>query len=150
MTDLPGRSEDLSPVRFQPTGGTASGYAGIALVLVPAAYLLLTEPGLRSTRIALVFALLAVVFWIGLVRPRASATTRTLTLRNMLRDTHIPLAAVDTVAVRQMLMVWVGDDRYTCVGIGHPLRQSKKQARSRGATGVQGHGGGTKIGRAHV
>lgn len=116
--------------RFRPSGGTVSGYVGIGLVLVLAAYLVLSEPSARSVRVALGLAILALLFWVSLVRPRVEAHPDTLVIRSMFRDAHIPFAAIDLVGVRQTLDVWVDDKRYTCIGIGHTLRDVRRIDRS--------------------
>lgn len=120
--------------RFRPSGGTLSGYVGIVLVLAIAAYLVVSDPGLGSARVALGLGVLALLFWVSLVRPRAEAHPETLVIRNMFRDAHIPLAAIDLVGVRQTLDVWVDDQRYTCIGIGHTLRDVRKMGPASGAT----------------
>lgn len=112
--------------RFPPSGGRVSGYVGIGMVLVLAGYLLVAEPGAGSLQAALGLAILAVLFWVALVRPRVEAHPGTLVIRNMLRDAHVPLAAIDLVGVRQTLDVWVDDQRYTCIGIGHKLRDVRR------------------------
>ena len=116
--------------RFRPSGGTLSGYVGIGMVLALGLYLLVAEPGATSVRIALGLAILALLFWVSLVRPRVEAHPRTLVIRNMFRDAHIPLAAIDVVGVRQTLDVWVDDRRYTCIGIGHTLRDIRRLDKS--------------------
>ena len=116
--------------RFRPSGGTLSGYVGIGLVLVLGGYVVLSEPSVGSVRVALGLAILALLFWVSLVRPRANVHPETLVIRNMFRDAHIPLAAIDLVGVRQTLDVWVDDKRYTCIGIGHTLRDVRRIDRS--------------------
>ena len=51
---------------------------------------------------------------------------RELVLRNMLSTIYIPLAAIEEVAVRQVLAVRAGDKRYVCAGVGRTLRQAMK------------------------
>ena len=139
--ELPDPGAD-AVTRFPPSGGTLSGYVGIALVVVVAGYLLAVEPGAGSVQAALGLAILALLFWVSLVRPRVEARPGTLVIRNMFRDTYIPLAGIDLVGVRHTLDVWVDDKRYTCIGIGHTLRDLRRQdkASSRGAAGQEPKG----------
>lgn len=76
---------------------------------------------------ALVFGVLV---WAAMLRPRVWATPEALVLRNMLDTVSIPLAAIDTVVVRQVLAVGVGDSRYVSSAIGHSWRQTIKSNRS--------------------
>ena len=60
------------------------------------------------------------------VRPRVLVQGRELVLRNMLTTVYIPLAAIEEIAVRQVLAVRVGGKRYVCAGVGRTLRQAMK------------------------
>jgi hypothetical protein len=124
--------------KFKPTGGTVVGYASIVALAAAVVVTVLSEPNLLGVRVVLGLVLLMLLTWIALLRPRADATRETLRLRNLLSDHLVPLAHVDEVAVRQMLMVWVGRDRYTCVGIGRSARQLMGNKRKRGPMAVLG------------
>jgi uncharacterized short protein YbdD (DUF466 family) len=120
-------SERLRPVeRFKPTNGFVMGYAGLALVVLTIGYLIVSQHTLVGLRVGLASALFGVVVWVTQVRPRAAAYPRTLLLRNALRDVEVPLGLVDDVSVRQTLNVWVGDERYVCIGIGNSVRSMVK------------------------
>jgi len=124
--------------KFKPTGGSIVGYASIVLLGAAVVVTLVSEPNLLGVRVALGILLLMLLTWIALLRPRADATRDTLRLRNLISDHHVPLARIDGVAVRQMLLVWVGEDRYTCVGIGRSARQLMGNKRKRGPMAVLG------------
>ena len=51
---------------------------------------------------------------------------RDLVLRNMLSTIHLPLAAIEEIAVQQVMAVRVGGKRYVCAGVGRTLRQAMK------------------------
>jgi hypothetical protein len=70
--------------------------------------------------------LVGVLSWAALLRPRVSADTETLYLRNMLETVEVPLAAVDELVVRQMLAVRVGERRYVSPAVGRKLRTMVK------------------------
>jgi hypothetical protein len=55
-------------------------------------------------------------------------------LRGMFSTQHVPLAAIDTVVVSQVLAAKVGDRRYVSPVIGYTVRQTLK-ARSRDGLG---------------
>jgi hypothetical protein len=124
--------------KFKPTGGSVVGYASIVLLGAAVVVALVSEPNLVGVRVALGILLLMLLTWIALLRPRAEATRETLRLRNLVSDHHVPLARIDGVVVRQMLLVWVGPDRYACVGIGRSARQLMGNKRKRGPMAVLG------------
>lgn len=129
MAAVPSRPAPVQ--KFKPTQGAALGYVALAVAAAVVVTLLVTEPGLTGVRFALGISVVSVVVWAALVRQRATAYADTLVLHHMFSDTHLPLARIDTVVVRQMLFVWIGDERYACAGIGSSTRKLMKR-RSRG------------------
>ena len=121
-------SDPQAPVeRFKPTGGMLIGYLSLAAALILFVIVPISEPNLTGVRIVGVIALVSLVVWMALLRPRATAYPKTLVLRNMVSDTHLPLAGIDAVLVRTTLNVWVDDERYVCIGIGRPTRKLVSQ-----------------------
>lgn len=136
--------------KFRPTNGTVPGYLGIGAAALLSAYVLVTDPSWESVRVSLVAALVALVVWVALLRPRAGVYGHTLTLQNMLRDTHLPLAEVDDVVVRHTLNVWVRGRRYVGVGIGRSTR-ALLGTRSRGPMSYLGlEQVDDRMGAAHI
>jgi hypothetical protein len=129
-----------SPVHaFKPTSGTVMGYVGLVTAAAVAVLALVSEPNATGLRTALVAALVGLLVWMVMLRPRVRAYADTLLLKNMTSDTVLPLARVDNVLVRHTLNVWVGDRRYTCAGIGRSTR-NMLGAKGRGpAVGGGGH-----------
>ena len=109
--------------RFKPTGGTVIGYASLVAGAVVVGLVVVTQPTLAGLRTCLAVGIVAVLVWMALLRPRATAYDDVLVLRNLATDTHVPLARIDEVVVRHTLNVWVGDDRYVCIGIGRSTRR---------------------------
>ena len=93
----------------------------------------LTERSVLGLRVGLVAALIGVLTWMVLLRPRVRAYPTHAVLRNMASDTHLPLARVETVMIRHTLNVWVDDRRYTCAGIGRSSRSMMRAARGGGS-----------------
>lgn len=123
MTGTRGDTASEQPVeRFKPTGGRITGYLGLSLLAVGVGYVLWRVHTVTGLRIGLGLVAFATVIWITQLRPRATVYAEALRLNNMLRDTIVPLRLIDEVSVRQMLCVWVGDERYTCIGIGRSVR----------------------------
>ncbi len=120
--------------RFTPTSGLFAGWAGVALAGFTVVYVVLavhTVTGLRMGLGALFFGL---VVWVTQLRPRATAYADHVLLKNSVRDAVVPLTAVDDIVMGQTLQVWVGERRYTCIGIGASLRESVASRRRRDRT----------------
>lgn len=117
--------------RFKPTSGTFVGYAGLAAAAVALVYVVWSVHTVTGLRIGLGALFFGVVTWITQIRPRATAFPRHVVLKNALRDAHVPLAAVDEVALGQTLNLWVGDARYVCIGIGNSFREEIRSRRRR-------------------
>lgn len=150
MTASRPHSDQRIVQEFKPTNGTVVGWLGLAAAAGIAGWLLVTEPSWRSVQVSLALALAGVVIWVTQLRPRARASAEILTLQNMLRDTHVPLARIDAVTVRQTLNVWVGEQRFVCVGIGRSARSILKK-RNRGAMAWIGlEQADDKLGLTHV
>ena len=119
---------------FRPTSGTAVGIAGVVAAALVVVLVAVTERSLFGLRTAVVAALVGLLVWMVLLRPRAQAYADTLVLCNMASDTTIPLASIDSVVVRHTLNVWVGERRYVCPGIGQSTRTMlRSQSRTRSA-----------------
>ena len=67
-----------------------------------------------------------IVLYTSTVRPRVLVQGYELVLRNMLTTVYIPLAAIDEVAIQQVMAVRAGGKRYVCAGVGRTLRQAMK------------------------
>ena len=115
--------------RFKPTGGQFVGYAGLVAAALALGYVVLFVHTVTGLRVALGAVFFGVVVWVTQVRPRATAYPRHVVLKNSVRDAHVPLAVVDEVAMAQMLNLWVGDQRYVCIGIGQSVREDLKARR---------------------
>lgn len=130
MSAAPTESAPSKPVeRFKPTSGMFLGWAGVACAAVAIVYCALAVHTVTGLRIALGALVFGLVVWITQLRPRATAYPHHLVLKNVLRDTSIPLAAIDEVSVRQTLRVLAGDQRHVCIGIGVPVREELRQRR---------------------
>ena len=110
--------------RFQPTSGRVSGWMTVVLaaVLVVAgvAYaddgfpLWVTAGGL----------LVGVLAWAAMLRPALWATHEHLVMRNLTETVHIRLAAVEEMAVRQVLAVRAADRRFVSTVVGRSWRKT--------------------------
>jgi hypothetical protein len=123
--------------KFKPTTGPVMGYVGLAVCAVAVGVVAISDRDVIGLRVALGAVLMAVVIWLVLLRPRAAAYDDTLVLRGIVSDTTLPLARIDAAVVRHVLVVWIGEDRYTCSGFARSTRSMLK-ARKRGAMSVLG------------
>jgi hypothetical protein len=116
---------DPTTEKFAPNGGVLTSVFGAVLVLAAVGVWLFDMGGVPIWVPA--FALLVgVVIYVSTIRPRVLVQGRTLVLRNMFTDVHLPLAAVEEIAVRQVMAVRAGGKRYVCAGVGRSMRQAMK------------------------
>jgi hypothetical protein len=118
--------------QFHPTSGRVTA----VLVLVLAGVVVVAgvvDAGSVPLPVIAAAVLAAVLAWASILRPALWATRDHLVMRNMLETVHVPLAAVEQVAVRQVLAVRVGDRRYVSTVVGRPLRKVMRTPRSSGA-----------------
>ncbi|MGZ4438547.1 MAG: hypothetical protein ACXVW0_08625 [Nocardioides sp.] len=132
MTSTPRSASRPKPVeRFAPTSGLFLGWAGLAFAAVAVVWVAFEVHTVTGLRVGLGAAVFALVVWMTQLRPRAAAYPRDLVLRNSVRDTHIPLHAVEEVTVRQSLQVYADGRRHVCIGIGRSAREQLKATRRR-------------------
>lgn len=140
MLRMPARPSPARPApvhAFKPTSGTILGFVGLAIAGLVVVLVLLGERSVMGLRTALGAALVALFIWMVLLRPRVTAYAETLVLRNMASDVHVPLAAIDDVAVRHTLNVHVDDQRYSCPGIGRSTRSMVRAQHGGGRSSEQ-------------
>lgn len=73
--------------------------------------------------------LVGVLSWVVLLRPRVGTHGSDLLLRGMVSTVVIPLASIDSLAIRQVLSVGVGGHRYVSPAVGHALRDLNRKRR---------------------
>ncbi|WP_310529594.1 hypothetical protein [Nocardioides sp.] len=110
-------------IRFRPTSGRIMGslavIAAFAVVVIA-----VVDPGVVPAPVVAGAALLGVLGWASMLWPRVSVTPEHLVLRTMVQHQRLPLAAVEDLAVRQVLAVRVGDRRYVSTAIGKSWRKA--------------------------
>jgi hypothetical protein len=125
----PGRAGDEGRVeRFRPTSGR---FTGIVLVVgaLSLAVLSVVDDDAVIPEVGVAALFVAVLGWVVTLRPRVSLVGDDLELRGMLDSVAIPLAAVEELAVRQVLAVRAGDRRFTSPALGRSLRSLVKANR---------------------
>jgi hypothetical protein len=117
--------------RFRPTSGRI---IGVVALLIAASVLVIglvdRDHGFPLPVMAAA-VVAGIVVWAAMLRPRVWVTGEDLVMRNMLHSVWIPLAAIEQVAVRQVLAVSAGDRRFVSPAIGRSWRQAARSVGSR-------------------
>jgi hypothetical protein len=128
-----GAGDDAAAERFHATSGRLTG----ALTIVVAGAIVLIGFVERSEGfpdwVIAASVLAAVLAWAVMLRPGLWVADGILVMRNMLETVHVPLAAIEEMAVRQVLAVRAGDRRYVSTVIGRSWRRSAGLTRRRPA-----------------
>jgi len=115
---------------FSTTNGRFSGILG----LVAAGVVVVVAVISGSPTWVVAGLLIGLVIWTVLVRPRVGLRGRTLVLRGTISTLEIPLSLISSMTVRQVLVVWVGEQRYVNASIGLPLREVRPRRPSESET----------------
>lgn len=109
--------------KFHATSGRVTGWltVGLAAVVVVAGLTYLDE-GFPDWVIGAAL-LVGVLAWAAMLRPALWATSDHLVMRNLAETVHIRLAAVEEMAVRQVLAVQAADRRWISTVVGRPWRK---------------------------
>ncbi len=134
--------------RFKPTNGMFVGWLGLTLAAAAVLYCAASVHTVTGLRVGLAAVFGGTAVWMTQLRPRATAYPHHLMLRNAVRDTAIPLAAIEEVSVRQTLRVYTDDRRYHCIGIGTSMRELLG-VRRRTAPSLLGEGRLLEFSRKH-
>jgi hypothetical protein len=109
---------------FRATNGRVTGVIGLVMCATVAVLLVLTEHPSVAVPGILGCAFVAVLVWAALLRPRVVATAQELRMWTVVDQVSIPLASIDTVAVRRYLLVRAGGVKYICPAISRSLRKT--------------------------
>ena len=123
MAPLQDHSDDVVE-RFHPTSGQVTGWLAVVgsavVALVGLAYL---DDGFPPWVVGLAL-LVGVLAWAAMLRPALWATGEHLVMRNLAETVHIRLAAVEEMAVRQVLAVRADDRRWVSTVVGRSWRKA--------------------------
>lgn len=123
--------------RFSPTSGRITGIIVLVMVAaIPLADVFDRSFGFAAPVVAGALTV-GVLAWAAMLRPRVWVTRQHLVLRNMFETISVPLAAIEEIAVRQVLTVQAGDDRHVSPALGRSRRQARKSSRPGAQTGAQ-------------
>lgn len=123
--------------RFQPTSGRISGWLTVAIcTAVVVAGLAYLDDGFPAW-VAAAGLLTGVLAWAAMLRPSLWATEEHLVMRNLAETVHIRLAAVEEMAVRQVLAVRAADRRFVSTVVGRSWRKAMLSRRPAGDDGLR-------------
>ena len=110
--------------RFHATSGRGSGWLAVAMsALVVLAGVAYRDEGFPAW-VTAAGLLMGVLAWAAMLRPALWATSEHLVMRNLAETVHIRLAAVEEMAVRQVLAVRAADRRWVSTVVGRSWRKS--------------------------
>lgn len=133
--DHPDHAPDHAVVEhFHPTSGRVTGWLTVVLagVLVVAGLAYLDDgfpPWVLAGGL-----LVGVLAWAAMLRPALWATREHLVMRNLADTVHIRLAAVEEMAVRQVLAVRAADRRFVSTVVGRTWRKTLQSRHRPGGT----------------
>lgn len=134
MARLRGARDDVVET-FHATSGHVTGWMTVvATAVVVVAGLAYLDDGFPVWVIGAAL-LLGVLAWAAMLRPALWATGDHLVMRNLAETVHIRLAAVEEMAVRQVLAVRAADRRWVSTVVGRSWRKSITSRQSPGASG---------------
>ena len=115
--------------KFHSSGSRVLGVIGVVLAVSFAA--VLATDGLHGgERVVLcVIGFLGVLVWAAMVRPQVRLAGDRVFLRDMLSTVSLPIAAVDVVEVRQVLVMRAGGRRFISAAVSKSLYQVLKDNR---------------------
>ena len=111
---------------FKPTSGQIIGSVGIIFGLAVIVVTLFDGMHGSDPAVILATSFLGILVWAAMLRPRVGVSQEMLVMRNMVTEVRIPLAAIEEMALRQVLAVRVGDRRFESPAIGRSLRSIVK------------------------
>jgi hypothetical protein len=105
--------------KFPPTSGRVPGVLAVLLAAALTVYALVDGEDGWGAAYAWGAAFAGILSYAALLRPSVRVDSGALVLRNMLDTNVVPLAAIEEVAVRQVLAVRANEKRYVSPAIGN-------------------------------
>lgn len=116
-------------VEFAPTSGRLTAVV-TAVLGVAAVVLALLVPEGYPPAVGTGGVLAIVLAWAAALRPRVWLEGPWLVLRGMFSSVHLPLAAVQSLVVQQVLVATVADKRYANPAVGRTRFRAMRRART--------------------
>ncbi len=135
---MSGATGDREIQRFSVTSGRVLGTFAVAAAVGVVLAAVLDAEGDPSYAVICVAVFFGTLAWSAMLRPRLELDDTRLVMRNMLETVTLPLAAIESVSVRQVLVVFAGDKRYTSTAVGRTRRQLHRDGSGGRASGSPG------------
>lgn len=119
--------------RFPATGGRVTGIAILAMSAGVLVLAVAERDEAWSLSLGLAALTFAAIAWASMLRPALSVDDDRLVMRGMVGTVEVPLAAIEQVAVRQVLAVRAGEKRYVSPVVSKTRRRLTRAERVRGA-----------------
>ena len=119
--------------KFRPTSGRVTGIIALLLAIAVAGIGVVDRGRGFPSPVVAGAVLGGVLAWASMLRPALWLTSTDLVMRNMLETVHLPLAAIEEMAVRQVLAVSAGDRRYVSTALGRSWRKTLTSSAPGGA-----------------
>jgi hypothetical protein len=128
------QEHDTVVERFHATSGRVSGWLTVALAaVVVVAGLAYRDQGFPAW-VTAAGVLVGIAAWAAMLRPALWVTDEHLVMRNLAETVHIRLAAVEEMAVRQVLAVRAADRRFVSTVVGRTWRKTLQSRHRPGGT----------------
>lgn len=114
--------------KFRPTSGRVTGVLAVVLAVAIGVTGIIDRGEGFPAEVVAGAGLAGVLAWASMLRPALWLTPTDLVMRNMLETVHLPLAAVEEMAVRQVLAVSVGERRYVSTALGKSWRKALRSS----------------------
>jgi hypothetical protein len=113
-----GSAESGYTEKFPPTSGRVMGIVAVLLCATVLVYAVVDKEGGFEAPVAWGAAFGGILSYAALLRPGVRVESDALVMRNMVDTNLVPLAAIEEVAVRQVLAVRTDEKRYVSPAIG--------------------------------
>ncbi len=120
--------------RFQPTSGRVTGWMTVVLAAILVVSGVAYADDGFPLWVAALGLLAGILAWAAMLRPALWATHEHLVMRNLTETVHIRLAAVEEMAVRQVLAVRAADRRFVSTVVGRTWRKTLQSRHRPGGT----------------
>lgn len=112
------RSEGVEKAERYSSGGLVSGVVAMVAVVAVLAHGLLSEDAGLEPWVYPGLLLAGVLVWAVLIRPAVVLHPEEVELRNVLHSRWIPFSRMTSVAIQQVTVIEVGEDRFVGSGFG--------------------------------
>lgn len=122
-------SEGVEKGERYSSGGLVSGVVGMVVVLAVLGYGLFGDDAGLAPWVYPGLLLAGVLVWAILIRPAVLLHPEEIELRNVLHSRFIPFARMTSVAIQQVTVIEVGEDRFVGSGFGRARTAINRDAK---------------------